>query len=68
MDKDRRRDSTETNTLGLLRLEGLVDNAALDYDEKHPLILWSLENSSFHKVGNIRLTWKSPSSCNWSNT
>ena len=35
------------DTLGLLRLKGRFKNAALDYDEKHPLILRSLENRFF---------------------
>ena len=38
------------DTLGLLRLKGRFENAALDYDEKHPLILRSLENSFFTKL------------------
>ena len=38
------------DTLGLLRLKGQFENAALDYDEKHPLILRSLENSFFTKL------------------
>ena len=33
------------DTLGLLRLKGRFENAALHYDEKHLLILQSLENS-----------------------
>ena len=33
--------------IGLLRLKGRFQNAALDYEEKHPLILRSLENSFF---------------------
>ena len=35
------------DTIGLLRLKGRFENAALDYEEKHPLILRSLENSFF---------------------
>ena len=42
------------DTLGLLRLKGRFENAALNYDEKHPLILRSLEKC-FHIVDNIRL-------------
>ena len=38
------------DTLGLLRLKGRFKNAALDYDEKHPLILRSLENRFFTKL------------------
>ena len=38
------------NTLGLLRLKGRFENAAFDYDEKHPLILRSLENNFFTKL------------------
>ena len=38
------------DTLGLLRLKGRFENAALDYDEKHPLILRSLENRFFTKL------------------
>ena len=38
------------DTLGLLHLKGRFENAALDYDEKHPLILRSLENSFFTKL------------------
>ena len=38
------------DTLGLLRLKGRFENAALNYDEKHPLILRSLENSFFTKL------------------
>ena len=38
------------DTLGLLRLKGRFENAALDYDRKHPLILRSLENSFFTKL------------------
>ena len=38
------------DTLGLLRLKGRFENAALDYDEKHPLISRSLENSFFTKL------------------
>ena len=33
------------DTLGLLRLKGRFENAAFHYDEKHLLILQSLENS-----------------------
>ena len=38
------------DTLGLLRLKGRFKNAALDYDEKDPLILRTLENSFFSKL------------------
>ena len=39
------------DTLGLiLRLKGRFENAALDYDEKHSLMLRSLENSFFTKL------------------
>ena len=38
------------DALGLLRLKGRFENAALHYDEKHPLILRSLENSFFTKL------------------
>ena len=38
------------DTLRLLRLKGRFENAALDYDKKHPLILRSLENSFFTKL------------------
>ena len=38
------------DTLGLLRLKGRFENAALDYDEKHPSVLRSLENSFFTKL------------------
>ena len=38
------------DTLGLLRLKGRFKNAALDFDEKHPLVLRSLENSFFRKL------------------
>ena len=38
------------DTLGLLRLKGRFKNAALDFDEKHPLVLRSLENSFFTKL------------------
>ena len=37
------------DTLGLLRFKGRFENPALNYYEKHPLILRSLENSSFTK-------------------
>ena len=37
-------------TLGLLRLKGRFENATLNYDEKHPLILRSLENIFFTKL------------------
>ena len=38
------------DTLGLLRLKGRFKNAPLDYDEKHPLILRTLENRFFTKL------------------
>ena len=38
------------DTLGLLRLVGRFENAALDYVQKHPLILRSLENRFFTKL------------------
>ena len=38
------------DTLGLLRLKGRFENAALDYVQKHPLILRSLENRFFTKL------------------
>ena len=38
------------DTLGLLRFKGRFENPALNYYEKHPLILRSLENSSFTKL------------------
>ena len=43
-------------TLEFLHLTCRFENAVLDYDEKHPFILRSLENSFFHKADNIRLT------------
>ena len=36
--------------LGLLRLKDRFENATLNYDEKHPLILRSLENSCLTKL------------------
>lgn len=54
------------DTLGLLPLKGQFKNAALDYDDKHLLILQSLGNFSqifrkfstkfFHKIDNLRFT------------
>ena len=38
------------DTLEFLHLTCRFENAALDYDEKHPLILQSLENSFFTKL------------------
>ena len=38
------------DTLGLLRLKVRFENAALDYVQKHPLILRSLENRFFTKL------------------
>ena len=38
------------DTFGLLRLKGLFENVALDYDGKYPLILRSLQNSFFTKL------------------
>ena len=38
------------DTLGLLRLKHRFENAAIDYDEKHPLIFQSLGNSFFTKL------------------
>ena len=38
------------DTLGLLRLRDRFENAALNYDEKHPLILPSLENGFFTRL------------------
>ena len=38
------------DTLEFLRLTCRFENAALDYDEKHPLIFRSLENSFFTKL------------------
>ena len=38
------------DALELLRLKGRFDNATLQYDDKHPLILRSLENSFFRKL------------------
>ena len=38
------------DTLGLLPLKGRFENARLDYDEKHSLILRSLENSFFTEL------------------
>ena len=38
------------DTLGLPPLKGRFENAAHDYDEKHPLILRSFENRFFTKL------------------
>ena len=38
------------DTLGLLRLKCRFENAALDYGEKHPLFLRSIENRFFTKL------------------
>ena len=38
------------DTLGLLRLKGQFENAVLDYGEKHPLFLRSIENRFFTKL------------------
>ena len=38
------------DTLGLLRLKHRFEDAAIDYDEKHPLIFQSLGNSFFTKL------------------
>lgn len=54
------------DALGLLPLKSQFKNAALDYDDKHLLILQSLGNFSqifrkfftkfFHKIDNLRFT------------
>ena len=38
------------DTLGFLRLKHRFEDAAIDYDEKHPLIFQSLGNSFFTKL------------------
>ena len=38
------------DTLGLLHLKGRFENAVLDYGEKHPLFLRSIENRFFTKL------------------